>query len=166
MTAQASPGVSGFAEHNHDACRRRALAQAERVCGELGLQLTPLRRRVLELVWADHRPSGAYDLLDRLAAERGPVKPPTVYRALDFLAAAGLVHRLDSLNAFIGCAAPLAGHRALFMICRSCRNAVEIEDRRVTASLDASADAAGFSIDGATVELVGRCRDCAGLPTA
>ena len=89
--------------HDHDHCVANALAAAEQVCATRGLKLTPLRRRVLELVWAGHGPVGAYDLLQALAeGDARAVQPPTVYRALEFLREAGLVHRIDTLNAFIG----------------------------------------------------------------
>src|SRR5690606_10698879 len=89
--------------HDHEQCVSDALAAAEQVCERSGARLTPVRRGVLGLVWQSHRPMGAYDLLDTLAREddRRPA-PPTVYRALDFLQEHGLVHRIASLNAFIG----------------------------------------------------------------
>jgi hypothetical protein len=80
-------------------------------------RLTPLRRRVLELIWNSHLPVKAYELLSQLAQERAQAAPPTVYRALEFLQDAGLVHRIASLNAFVGCGEPLAGHVSQFLIC-------------------------------------------------
>lgn len=146
--------------HDHGRCVDAALGRAERLCQARSVRLTHLRRRVLELVWQSHRPIGAYDILERLAAERGPVGPPTVYRALDFLAEQGLVHRLDSLNAFIGCSAPAEGHRAYFLICRGCRTVIELDDAQVALALSGAAARAGFSIESETVELAGACARC------
>lgn len=146
--------------HDHTRCVDSAVARASDLCAVRGARLTELRRRVLELVWASHAPVGAYDILERLAAERGRVAPPTVYRALEFLAREGLVHRLDSLNAFVGCAMPGAAHRAMFLICRRCRNAAEIQDPDAVAGLERAAGRAGFRADSVTVELAGTCSGC------
>lgn len=161
------------AAHDHARCRDDALAQAAELCGRRGLRLTELRRRVLELVWDSHAPVGAYEILERLGdggEERRRAAPPTVYRALDFLSREGLVHRLDSLNAFVGCSAPEAAHRACFLICRGCRNAAELREPGLEGSLDRVAAAAGFAVERATVELAGLCSRCrqgpAGAATA
>ena len=93
--------------HDHSRCVAEALAEAEALCAKQGTRLTTLRKRVLELVWASHKPLGAYDILGVLSEEDGRrAAPPTVYRALDFLLENGLVHRIASLNAFIGCVHP------------------------------------------------------------
>ncbi|RMD92342.1 MAG: transcriptional repressor, partial [Alphaproteobacteria bacterium] len=92
---------AAFAPHDHRACAAAALARAEARCRESGLRLTPLRRRVLEILLESHRPLGAYDILARLRADGRPAQPPVAYRALDFLVAHGLAHRLHSLNAFL-----------------------------------------------------------------
>ena len=99
----------GIEEHDHRVCVKDALEQATAICAKRGARLTPIRRRVLELIWASHKPSGAYDILEALSQEsRGKrIAPPTVYRALDFLLEQGLIHRLESLNAFIGCPHPM-----------------------------------------------------------
>jgi len=89
--------------HDHASCVAAAVATAEKLCQERGLRFTSIRCRVLELVWGSHKPIGAYDILEVLGKESESAAPPTVYRALEFLIEAGLVHRLDSLNAFIGC---------------------------------------------------------------
>lgn len=146
--------------HDHARCVDQALGRAERLCESRGVRLTELRRRVLELVWRSHTPVGAYEIMEGLAAERGRVGPPTVYRALDFLAEQGLVHRLDSLNAFIGCSAPADGHKAYFLICRACRTVMELDDKAVATALASAATRAGFVIESETVELAGLCARC------
>lgn len=153
-------------EHDHAACVARGLALAEEVCAGRGARLTDMRRRVLELLLAQgHRAVAAYDLLDRLnaGAERRAA-PPAVYRALDFLVAHGLAHRIASLNAFVGCARPDDDHAAQFLICRDCRAVAELDGARVAGVLDAAAADAGFAVLDAVVEATGlcpRCRDAA-----
>jgi Fur family transcriptional regulator, zinc uptake regulator len=147
-------------DHDHESCVETAVTAAGAVCEQRGERLTPLRRRVLELVWASHSPVGAYDLMERLGRERGRVAPPTIYRALDFLCQQRLVHRIDSLNAFVGCAHPGRAHAAYFMICRRCRAAAEIVDPDLRTAMAQSADRAGFLVEGETVELHGVCPHC------
>lgn len=152
------------APHDHDACVDDALARAERLCATRGARLTPVRRRVLELVWGSHRPRGAYDILQDLAGEGKRAAPLTVYRALDFLVAHGLVHRLESLNAFVGCIDPGARHASQFLVCRGCGTATELSDPQVAHAIEASASAAGFRIERPVVEVRGLCPRCTAKP--
>ena len=96
--------------HDHLDCVRAAVSRAQDLCRRRGARLTPLREHVLELVWCSHAPIGAYQLLERLADTRGRVAPPTIYRALDFLSREGLIHRIVSLNAYVGCPQPGRPH--------------------------------------------------------
>lgn len=146
--------------HTHQQCIDDAVCAAEEVCAARGLRLTPLRRRVLELVWAQHEPVGAYELLDTLRAERGSAAPPTVYRTLEFLLANGLVHRIESLNAFVGCGAPGKSHTGQFLICEGCGTVGELDDREIEAMLRRKAGEAGFSAARQTIEIIGRCPGC------
>ena len=131
------------------------------VCSGRGARLTEQRRRVLELVWSGHRPLGAYDILEALSGEGGRVAPPTVYRALDFLQEQGLVHRLESLNAYVGCCATDdTGHAGQFLICQNCGVAAEIADTRIEAAIRDSAAEAGFAIARPTIEIEGMCPHC------
>ena len=147
--------------HDHDHCVTDALARAELVCSRSGGRLTEIRRRVLEIVWQNHRPVGAYDILQTLSGERGRVAPPTVYRALDFLVSHGLVHRIDRLNAFIGCPRPDEPHGAAFLLCRSCGEVAEIETDLLDKALSSIAGQTRFKVESRTVELAGLCGDCA-----
>jgi len=154
--------------HNHANCIVTAVDAAEAACARRGERLTPLRRRVLELVWRGHRPVGAYDLLALLQGERGRMAPQTVYRALDFLCEQGLVHRLDSLQAFIGCGhfgehmgdRGDGRHAAHFLICQDCCVAVEIRDGQLNGAISGLAGRAGFAIADQTIELSGLCAAC------
>ncbi len=146
--------------HDHALCIDSAVAGARRICAERGLRLTPIRRRVLEIVWERHNPIGAYEILDRLRAERGSAAPPTVYRALSFLLDTGLIHKIQSLNAYVGCSDPRAPHAGQFLICSDCRTVGEIDDREVESLVAGRAEALGFSVQSQTVELVGICPSC------
>ncbi len=147
--------------HNHRSCVQTALRQAEAVCESRGMRLTELRRHVLELVWSRHGPVKAYDLLRMMDESKGNPTPNTVYRALDFLLEAGLIHRLDSRNAFMGCGSPTVEHSAQFLICRECGSAAEIHDPAVNRNLRRDAEALGFTADAPTVEVSGVCPACA-----
>ena len=148
------------AQHNHDHCVRDALAAAEISCQEQKARLTPIRRRVLELVWASHKPVGAYGLLDRLADEGIKAVPPTVYRALDFLLEYGLVHRLERLNAYVGCSHSHGPHAAQFLICTGCGRVAELDDPAIGTALLKGAVDRGFTVSRQTVEVEGRCPEC------
>jgi Fur family zinc uptake transcriptional regulator len=136
------------------------MAAAEQVCRDRGLRFTSLRRRVLGLVWESHKPAGAYEILERLGEEGRPAAPPTVYRALEFLIDAGLVHRLDSLNAFIGCADPSTSHAGQFLICRRCRSVVELDEPEIEELVRSKASRLGFSAVHQMLEIQGLCGNC------
>ena len=147
------------ADHDHTACIDAALDRAGELCTRRGARLTRLRRRVLELVWQGHAAVKAYDLLAELD-RKGPAKPPTVYRALDFLMAHGLVHRLESLNAYVGCPQPEAPHDGQFLICEACGQVSEFEAAAIQDAIEIQAADLGFAVGQQTVEVRGVCRDC------
>ena len=144
----------------HIAERLNAAAAA---CAANGTQLTALRREVLALILQAGTPLTAYQLLDLLKQTRTAAVPPTVYRALDFLIANRLVHKLERLNAFIPCAEADHTHHShvvQFLICGQCGTVAEIEDAGVAAALSQAAAGAGFSPRHAMVELEGLCAAC------
>jgi len=149
------------------------LDRAAALCAGRGAQLTVLRREVLRLVLEAEQPVGAYALLDQLKATRAGAAPPTVYRALDFLVEQGLIHKVERLNAFIGCTDALDhpadcdcgaahDHPHQFLICDRCGATAEISDPGVALALARAARAAGFQPRRATVEVEGVCGKCAG----
>ena len=146
--------------HDHQRCIDAALAAAEQRCQARGRRLTPLRRRVLELIWASHQPVKAYDLLAALRVDSASAAPPTVYRALDFLIAERLVHRLASLNAYVGCGHPGHRHTGQFLICRGCQAVAELDDPEIESLLEARASELGFARVDQTIELEGLCPRC------
>jgi len=109
---------AAFGRHDHGACVRDALASAEATCAARGAQLTPIRRRALEILLEGHAAMGAYDVLARLGAEGLGSQPPVAYRALNFLVEQGLAHRIEGLSAFVACARPGVPHAPSFLVCR------------------------------------------------
>lgn len=159
--SQSTLPASPHHAHDHSRCVTDALDAAEQLCSREGVRFTSLRKRVLELVWQSHRPLGAYDILDTLAREDGRrAAPPTVYRALDFLLEQGLVHRIASLNAFIGCTSPDHRHQGQFLICRQCHVAMELDQPVIHRAIADSARAVDFSVEAETVEITGLCAQC------
>jgi Fur family zinc uptake transcriptional regulator len=147
--------------HDHGRCSADAMARAEALCAEGGQRLTPTRRLVLEALAASHKPLGAYEVIDRLA-DRGPRPAPiTVYRALDFLLANGLVHRIESRNAFVACINHHdTGTMAVFLICEQCGAVGEAPSAAVAETLVAAARSAGFAPKTPVIEISGVCAHC------
>ncbi len=116
----------GFAKHDHTACVSSAMDTVESYCSENKVQLTPARRRVLEILLEHHKAMGAYDILALLSAEGLGSQPPVVYRALDFLQDMGLAHKIESLNAYVACGHTNHAHSAVFIICDECGAAEEL----------------------------------------
>ena len=147
--------------HDHARCVRSAVSVAEKVCARRQVRLTPLRKRVLEIIWRGHAPIGAYEILAEIAKDRDKAGPPTVYRALEFLQEAGLVHRLESINAFVGCDHADKEHAAQLLICAKCRRVSEMEDAELTHTLEKRARSLGFRYNRGPVEVKAICNDCA-----
>lgn len=142
-------------------CIAKALADAEAICARNGLSLTSLRRRVLELVWQSHKPIKAYDMLALLQKEMPSAQPPTIYRALTFLLDNQLIHKIQSLNAFIGCHhAASGGKHCYFMICSLCAEALEMQHHTIGQNLTETARQQHFLVQHVTVEIEGICRNC------
>jgi Fur family zinc uptake transcriptional regulator len=140
--------------------REKAIRSAEEICRRAGARLTPLRRRVLELVLASTRPPTAYEILGRLRPTDSSATPAGVYRSLEFLADQGLVHRLESTKTFVACAMPDHAHPSQMLICRRCGTVVEAEDPRVASAAESLGRRLGFALDRRTVELTGVCATC------
>lgn len=149
--------------HDHAPCIEDMVARAEAAFAARGLRLTPLRRRVLGEIAGSHTAVGAYDLLERLARRSGTrLAPISVYRALDSLVEAGIVHRLESRNAFFACHAPHAGdRRQVVLACEVCGGVAEVQGESVFASLAAIAKGASFAPARTLVEIIGACGRCA-----
>jgi Fur family zinc uptake transcriptional regulator len=148
-------------DHDHERCASTAIAYAEAQCTARAQRLTPIRRQVLEALLESHNPLGAYEIIERLAEKNGRLAPITVYRALDFLRQNGLVHRIESRNAFVACVHNHAGgDLVVFLICERCGAVGEGPGAAVADALKASSRAAGFSPKNPLIEIVGVCSHC------
>ena len=149
-------------DHDHARCSAQAIAHAEALCRERGARLTPIRRRVLEALAASHQPLGAYDLMARLADSGPRPAPITIYRALEFLVDNGLVHRIESRNAFVACINNHgSGIPVVFLICERCGIVGEAPSAAVGQTLAAAARRAGFTPKTPVIEITGICSHCA-----
>ena len=156
-----APAALAFAQHNHQVCIDTALQRAAEVCLAAGVQLTRQRVAVLQLIWQNHKPLGAYALMAMLEAHTGRrVAPPTVYRALDFLLEQGLIHRVHSLNAFVGCNQPGHQHSGNLLLCRQCGVAQELHGPALPELIRTAASEQAFSVEHLMLEMVGLCAQC------
>jgi Fur family zinc uptake transcriptional regulator len=144
----------------HGTDLNRSLVEAEARCAEEGERMTPPRRRILELLLTADGPVKAYDLISSFGEDGRAAKPPTVYRALDFLEKQGLAHRVESLNAYIACRRGAESHAAAFLICDCCGATREIEPIGAE-RLSLAAAAAGYTVRNLTMEARGLCGACA-----
>ena len=149
-------------DHDHGRCTADALMHAEAVCAERSQKFTPIRRQVLQSLLASHRPLGAYEIIDDLAKTMPRPAPITVYRALDFLMANALVHRIESRNAYLACAAHDhdATSAVAFLICERCGLVGEIPSASFAQDLNAAARSSGFAPRLSVVEITGTCTHC------
>jgi Fur family zinc uptake transcriptional regulator len=157
---QPAPPPTAFDRHDHTLCQGDVLSRAQAMVQERGLRLTPVRQRTLEILLEAHRALGAYEVLNRLAAEGFGNQPPVAYRALEFLVDQGLAHRIRRLNAFAACMHPGQVHAPAFLICRQCNAVAEAQATPVRAALDAAAAQLGFAIDRSNIEALGLCPAC------
>lgn len=155
----AEPAIA-FARHDHKRCVKSVAAVVQGLCADKKLRLTPIRRRVLEILLEEHRALGAYDVLARLAAEGQAAHPPVAYRALEFLVSHGFAHKLERMNAFVACAQPGEAHHPVFLICSECHVVAEDAGAGVDAALNQAAAAVGFAIADAAIEAEGICPGC------
>jgi Fur family zinc uptake transcriptional regulator len=159
LEAAAMPAF-GFERHDHARCIADTIATAEARCARDGLQFTPVRRRVLEILLQEHRALGAYDILAVLSAEGHGSQPPVVYRALDFLVGSGLAHRIERLNAYIACAHLGTAHAPAFLICRACKTVAEADTTLADLRDGPLSETGGFQIERVMIEAEGLCPDC------
>ncbi len=149
-----------MSNHDHSKCLLFALTKAEQRCKDNEQQLTPIRKKVFELIWSDHKPFKAYDLLEKMKVAFPNAQPPTVYRALDFLEKNGLIHKIESLNAFVGCNQPHQVHTCCFLICEKCNCVEEFPITSVQAYQKEVAQRSGFLINKSIFEIFGLCKQC------
>ena len=154
----------GFESHDHDTCISGVLRAVEDTCAAQSLQLTPVRRRAIEILLEEHRAMGAYEVLDRLREDGLGSQPPVAYRALEFLVGHGFAHKVERRNAFVACAHPGQSHAPTFLICRACDAVAEACSRDTARSIRAAASELGFAVERMAVEVEGLCPACAETP--
>ncbi|MEM9129323.1 MAG: Fur family transcriptional regulator [Pseudomonadota bacterium] len=152
--------MPGFDNHDHHVCVKDGVEAAVTHCKDNGLQLTPVRKRVLEILLERQTPLGAYDILDILSKEGYGSQPPVAYRALDFLVKNRFAHKIERLNAFIACSQMGKSHAPIFMICNSCEAVAEAHADPENSQILALANESGFSVDRLVAEVTGTCPEC------
>jgi Fur family zinc uptake transcriptional regulator len=153
--------IPAFHSHDHSGCAADILSHAETRAKEQGLRLTPVRRRVLEILAESHQALGAYDVLERLRADGFGNQPPVAYRALDFLVDNGMAHRITRLNAFAACTKPnRPGHAPVFLICSDCDAVAELSGTQTATALREESQDIGFQLERMNIEAVGLCPKC------
>ena len=148
-------------DHDHARCSAEVLSHAEALCRARKQRLTPMRRQVLNALASSHRPIGAYEIMDIVAADGSRPAPITVYRALDFLIEQGLVHRIESRNAFLACARRHeSGTVVAFLICEKCGAVGEAPAGAIMQTVGAAAKSMGFTAKMSVIEITGLCAHC------
>ena len=160
MNGSVSLNVAETKVTNHINSVEAAMSNITDICREKGLRLTPLRRRILELILQQHNPIGAYELMDSLRGDGRRADPPTIYRTLDFLITNGLAHRIQSLNAYVGCQNPRNPHSAQFFICQNCSKTAELEQNDINEVLERHARDFNFEVKDMILEVTGICSKC------
>ncbi|WNC91992.1 Fur family transcriptional regulator [Paraburkholderia sp. FT54] len=152
--------------HTHGVSQEAALTLADEYCRERGEKLTPIRRKVLELLLNSGRATKAYSLLDEMRQIHPGSAPPTVYRALDFLLSAGLVHRIESINAFTVCHDLTQCQHGILVVCQQCGNVTELHQPKLRQALVTQIEDAGYRLASDEIELKGLCSACQALEAA
>ncbi len=143
---------------------KTSVEQASVIFAEKNIRFTDLRRKVFEEIASTRASVGAYEVLDRLAKKGTRLAPISVYRALDALLEAGVVHRLESKNAYFACgrlSQPRTGRRPIFLSCEKCGTVQEVDGDDIFHAIDAAAHGAKFEPRVRFVEVSGTCPECA-----
>ena len=147
--------------YQHPQSITAAISQAKLVCERNNVRLTLAREEILKIVWLSHQPLGAYQIQDELSKLLSKkIAPPTVYRALAFLIDNGLVHKLTSLNAYVGCPFPNSEHSNIFLICKGCRKVAEVVHLPTNETIQDVCSKTKFGFDAQHIEVFGTCSNC------
>jgi len=152
-------------EHDHEGCAEQAIARARDICDLKGIRLTALRESVLRVLTGSHRALGAYEIIDQMNAQGRRLAPISVYRIIDVLLEAGVMHRLESKNAYFAC---LSGHddkaSRVVLLCNGCNRVAEAEAPAAWGAINSLTRETGFSISATVLEIQGLCSDCCKHP--
>ena len=147
-------------QHDHEACIHAGMAHAEAACERRNERFTANRRSVLELLLAGHRPLGVYELMKQFDWKGRKPAPAQIYRALEFLESIGLVHRIESCNAYLACNRPGRHRCTIFMVCEQCKTVAEVEAERMQDAITDLAGQTGFELHSQVLEARGLCPEC------
>ena len=147
--------------HDHASCVDLAVKRAHGLCEARSVRLTPLREAVLRVLLSSHKALGAYEIIDKLRGEGRRLAPISAYRVIDVLLEAGLVHRLESKNAYFACLTEHSDTRSqLVLICEACARVAETEAPDVWKAIMPITQSNGFDVNETILEIQGTCADC------
>ncbi len=147
--------------HDHKECSKTVIEHAKEVCRKGSLNLTPIRKKVLEIVASNHKPARAYDLLAKLKEGGFSDKPPTVYRALDFLIEHKMVHKLNTINAYVACFNNETEEVSCFLICEKCQDIEEFQDEGIIKAIANISKSKNIDVRNINLEISFKCDQCA-----
>ncbi|MDA0915806.1 MAG: Fur family transcriptional regulator [Proteobacteria bacterium] len=138
-----------------------SISRVDEICRSNKLGFTDIRKLVFEIIIKNNKPIKAYQILDEIRnITNKPSHPPTVYRAIDFLIENGFVHKLNSINSFVGCFHPKTHEECYFLICKKCNLYQECCDDSLKDRISKTAIHNNFEISNTTLEIEGHCLDC------
>jgi Fur family zinc uptake transcriptional regulator len=147
--------------HDHGPCIEEAIARARQVCDARGIKLTVLREAVLRVLTGSHKALGAYEIIDKMNQQGRRLAPISVYRIIDVLVEAGLVHRLESKNAYFACLSRHTDSASMvILLCEGCNRVAETEAPEAWGAIEAITHDNGFSVSATVLEIQGQCPDC------
>ena len=148
-------------EHDHDSCVDLAIERAQEICAAKDIRLTPLRQAVLKVLLSSHKALGAYDIIEKLGRDGRRLAPISVYRIIEVLLAAGLVHRLESRNAYFACLSEHGDSKSTVMlICDECGRVAETQAPEAWDAIKSITQSSGFAVSDTVLEIQGICADC------
>ncbi len=147
-------------KHDHKNCSNKVIKKAKEFCNAGSLNLTPIRKKVLEIIASNHKPAKAYDILAKLKEEGFSDKPPTVYRALDFLIENKMVHKLNTINAYVACFNNETEEVSCFLICTKCKDIEELQDEGIINAIANIGKSKNINIKNINLEIEFRCEKC------
>jgi Fur family zinc uptake transcriptional regulator len=149
--------------HDHGPCVDKAIARARQVCASKDIRLTALREAVLRVLTSSHKALGAYEIIEQMNAQGRRLAPISVYRIIDILVEAGLVHRLESKNAYFACMSRHDENASIvILLCEGCNRVAEADASAAWNVLKSITQDCEFSISATVLEIQGQCCDCRG----
>jgi Fur family transcriptional regulator, zinc uptake regulator len=135
----------------------KTLQKIETSLKERGERFTEPRQRVMSALLNAQGPQTAYNIVEKMK----DMKPMSVYRALDFLSAQGLAHRIESLNAYVSCVESHCAHKdSQYLICDSCGSVEELHNHAIDDFITKTLSKSGFQLNHKVMELRGLCTQC------